>query len=181
MHKKTIPTIETEKLILRGLKESDAKSLFEVLSNSKAMKYWDTIPHESMLTTSKAIINMNLSWLNDKGISWGIVLKEKNNLIGQFSLHSWNESKENTQIGYIINPKYWGKSLGSEALSSVISFSFNDMCFKSILAEVDPNNKASIAILEKHDFILVEKKKKNLNLNNKYYDTNVYELIKRNA
>ncbi|MCU7835055.1 MAG: GNAT family N-acetyltransferase [gamma proteobacterium symbiont of Taylorina sp.] len=90
------------------------------------MKYWDTIPHESLSTTTQAFHKMNTLWLNNQGISWGIALKKTNELIGHFGLHSWGATKDQTQLGYIIKQKYWGKGLGSEILSSVITFCFKE-------------------------------------------------------
>ena len=173
-----VPTIESERVALRELKESDLNSLFEIYSNRKAMRYWDTIIHDDISITTNALHKMKESMEMNQGLSCGITLKETKNLIGHFGLHSWNTAKDQTQLGYIINPEYWGKGLGSEVLYSVIDFCFTEMNFKSILAEVDPNNLRCITVLEKHRFALREEKKKDLKINNKYYDTNVYELVK---
>lgn len=180
MHKQTMkaPTIESARVALRELKESDLKSLFEIYSNRRAMKYWDTIPHEDISITTNAFHKLKELMEMNQGLSWGITLKETNNIIGHFVLHGWNTTRNQTQLGYIINPEYWGKGLGSETLYSVINFCFIEMSFNSILAEVDPNNLASIAILQKHGFAIKEEKKKDLNINNNFYDTNVYELVK---
>ena len=143
------------------------------------MTYWDTKPHESISVTKHALSNMDNIWLSGQGLSWGIILKETSQLIGYFGLHSWN--KNETELGYIINPSYWDKGIGSEVLSSVIKFCFHTMNFNTIRAEVDPNNHKSINILIKHGFVFIEEKKNNLLIQDKYYDSNIYELNKKIA
>ena len=99
-----IPTVETERLELRKLEEKDTKFLFSLFSNLEAMKYWDTKPHKSISVTKQALSNMEKVWLSGHGLSWGIMLKETSQLIGYFGLHSWNNSKDETEHGYIISP-----------------------------------------------------------------------------
>ena len=65
--------------------------------------------------------------------------------------------------------------MGNEVLNAIINFCFTEMGFKSIIAEVDPNNQPSIVILEKNSFSLIEQKKNDFEINNHYYDTHVYE------
>jgi len=169
------PTIETKRMLLRELNKDDNEILFELFSNPMAMKYWDTPPHESIKTTTEALVKMNKSFQDKQGMSWGIISKKTNKLIGYFGLHSWNLSKSQSKLGYIISPSNWGEGLGAEVLNSIVNFCFNEMHFESVLAEVDPNNQSSIVILEKNDFVLIEEKKKDLKINNNYYDTNIYE------
>ena len=173
------PTIETDRLELRKIEDKDTKCLFSIFSNSEAMRYWDTKPHESISVTKEALSNMENIMVGGRGLSWGIILKDTSQLIGYFGLHSWNHNNDKTELGYIINPSYWGKGIGSEVLKSVIEFCFSKMRFKTILAEVDPNNYKSINILINHGFVLVEEKKNDISIQDKYYDTNVYELNKK--
>ena len=196
-----IPTIETNRMLLRALNIDDVDKLHGIFSNPLAMRYWDTSPHKSLKTTTDALEKLNESYQNEQGISWGIISKETNELIGYFGLHSWNISNDQTKLGYIINPRYWGKGLGNEVLNSIIDYcfngtgfngtgfnetgfnetGFNETGFKSIIAEVDPNNQSSIVILEKNSFILIEEKKNDFKINNNYYDTKVYERTKNTS
>ena len=76
------PIIESEKIILRELKEEDSSSLFTVYSNELAMKYWDSKCHENLSTTIQALHKMKESWYKEQGITWGIVIKNSQQLIG---------------------------------------------------------------------------------------------------
>ena len=172
------PALETERLVLRELNANDAEDLFHLLSNKTAMKYWDVSPHENIETTKNSLHKMMAAWNNHDGVAWGIELKDSHQLIGQFSLHSPNKSKKEIQLGYLVHPMHWGNGYGSESLNVAIKYCFDKACIKTILAEVDPNNKSSVRILVKHNFKFKNFRKNDLTLNNKYYDTAVYELIK---
>lgn len=172
----TFPIIETEHITLRELKEHDSDMLFTLFSNKLAMKYWDTDPHENIDATHNAIHKMKNAWCKNLGVSWGIIHKERNLLIGVFILHSLSKNEKEAQLGYILNPEFWGNGHAGEALSAAVHYCFNQAGIKLLQAEVDPNNTQSISLLTKHKFILTKSKKNDIKLNNKYHDTNVYAL-----
>jgi len=86
------PIIETKKIILRELIEEDSNALFDIYSNKKAMKYWDSEIHNNISVTIEMTRHMIKTWYSQKGISWGIFLKNSQKLVGQFSIHSWNKN-----------------------------------------------------------------------------------------
>ena len=172
----SFPTIESQRIILRELIESDVTSLYEVYSNEKAMRHWDSMPHSDVSITLKALHRMVELWYLQQGVSWGVVIKDSQKLIGQCSLHSWNIEQKEAQLGYIINPQYWGNGYGSEVLKIIVNFGLNQLCLNTIIAEIDPNNLTSAAILEKHGFSVSEHRKNDLIVNGIYHDTNIYTL-----
>lgn len=170
------PSLKTERIVLRELHNNDVEALFNLLSNKAAMKFWDTSPHENIEATKESLHKMIAAWNKHEGVAWGIELRDNEQLIGQFSLHSLCENKKEIQLGYIIHPKYWGKGFGSESLNAVIKYCFKEENIKTILAEVDPNNKSSVRMLVNNKFKFKNHKKNDIKLNNQYYDTDVYEL-----
>lgn len=172
----SFPEIESKRITLRELNEDDSASLFEVFSDERAMKYWDSEIHKDIAVTIHGLRHMKSLWYSQQGVSWGILLKQSQEIIGQCSFHSWNIYNKESQLGYIINPKYWGMGLGCEVLRLVVNFGFNELGLKTILAEIDPDNIPSSIILEKNGFILIETKKNDLKTNNVYHDTNIYKL-----
>lgn len=170
--------LESERIILRELTEADAIPLFEVYSDKKAMKYWDSVVHTEIATTTEMILRMRQAWESKHGMSWGLVLKKSHQFIGQFSIHSWNRNSDEAKLGYIINPKFWGLGYGSGALKLVLNFGFKELGLKIIIAEITPENTQSSTMLEKNGFKLIECKKDDLLLNGVYSDTNIYHRSK---
>jgi len=170
------PTIESSRIILKELDESDAPKLYEIYSNVEAMQYWDSLPHSNISETITAVENIKNAWHERQEITWGVFLKSSQQLIGKCSVHSWDKKHNIAQIGYIIDPRYWRNGFASEALKELIRYAFEKMKLKLIIAEIDPNNISSSAMLIKLGFVFSEKKQQNLMVNRVYYDTDVYLL-----
>jgi len=55
-------------------------------------------------------------------------------------------------VGYILNRKYWGKGLMTEALTCLLNHAFDTLDLHRLEADTDPDNSASLAVLEKLGF-----------------------------
>lgn len=76
------PTLETERLILRKLKISDDKDIFEYAKDPEVSRYVTWEPHKS-IEDARAFINWNLERYNKGEIGeWAIELKETGRVIG---------------------------------------------------------------------------------------------------
>lgn len=79
----SFPAIESERIALRELIESDAMALNEVYSDEQAMRYWDSARHADVSITLATVRGLIESWYIPQGVSWGVVLKDSQELIGQ--------------------------------------------------------------------------------------------------
>ena len=88
---------------------------------------------------------------NKEGIRWGITLKIQADTLAVGGI--WRIIKDHFrgEIGYELNPKYWNRGLMYEALMPMIDFAFGKMNLHSIEANTDPENSASVRLLEKQD------------------------------
>jgi len=77
----------------------------------------------------------------------------------------------------IIHPQNWGNGYGGQALKVAINFGFGPLGFNSLVAEIDPNNIRSAAILKRRGFVVAEHRKSDLLVNGISHDTDVYRLI----
>ena len=74
--------LESERLLLRPIKESDTDDIFEIFSDKEVIKYYDLLP---FLTKDDAINQVEVfrKCLSEKTMArWGIELKETGKLIG---------------------------------------------------------------------------------------------------
>ena len=58
-----------------------------------------------------------------------------------------------TEIGYGLEPDYWGKGYATEAVIAAVGWAQKQPCVKRIEAETEPGNIASQRVLEKAGFI----------------------------
>src|SRR5688572_4543029 len=147
------PLIETERLKLRQIEMNDDKDLFDFRTNKEVMKYLDRPMHSSINETQDLMKKIEDDIRRNTAIGWGISLKNKSRLIGTIGYHRIEKEHYRAEIGYMIHPDYWRTGITSEAIKPVIAFGFNQMNLHSIEANVNPENIASIKLLEKYKFI----------------------------
>ena len=173
------PVLETDRLLLREIIPEDAKEIYEVRSDEEAMKYFGHNVYTSFAEADEMIMSVINGFKNKEGIRWGITLKGSDKLIGSGGI--WRLMKQHLrgEIGYDLSPKYWKKGIMTEALTEIIRFSFDNMNLHSIEANLDPDNAASVRLLEKLGFEKEGHLKESYCLNNAFTDTGIYSLIKK--
>jgi len=170
---KPFPEIKTERLLLRRISESDCEVILFLRSDKTINKFINR--PESERTKNKAdslkfIKKINDGIENNNFISWGITLKENSKIIGTICL--WNFSKDNkkAEVGYDLNPLFQRKGIMSEALKNIVAFGFNELRLIKIEAFTHIENENSKKLLEKNGFILMEKKKDEINNSNLIFE-----------
>ena len=145
-----LPYIETKRLILRELKRSDARSIFEYgkLSNVGPNAGWE--PHKDEKDTME-FINYSIKKRDygQPGI-FCIINKEDYKLIGTIEIHSYREFKG--EIGFVLHPDYWNKGLITEAAKAVIIYGMEILELKRLTYCHFPGNIASKRVCEKLGF-----------------------------
>ncbi len=173
------PVLETERLLLRQLTMDDVPVLFEMHTDPMMNRYTDRAKMKSMdeaMEKMKTIISMVD---NRNGIAWAIVLKESGKQIGDISF--WRLVKEHyrAEIGYCLFPDFWEKGYMTEAAGSAIDYAFSKLNIHSIEANVNPNNVASIKLLEKMQFAREAYFRENYFYDGKFLDSAIYSLVNK--
>ena len=97
-------------------------------------------------------------WINDRvqeSVFLTVQSLASQDVIGFLFLHespSAASSKLELKIGYLLAESVWGKGLGSELIGGLVNWCEADGDVASIAGGVDPENKASIQVLEKNGF-----------------------------
>lgn len=147
------PILETERLILRLVEDTDVDHLYEILSDAEVAKFDYFYPLTSKEQALKFIERYKNEVEENEEITWGIVLKETNKLIGTCCLGSFDDGARRGEIGYDIAQAEWGKGYATEALEAVIDYGFGTMNLNRIEATITPGNDASVKVLNKLNFI----------------------------
>jgi len=171
------PLITTERLFLRKVEMTDADEIFFLRSDKEVMRYIDRPPAESLEEACGFIQKITDLEKNSEAVTWAITLKGEDKLIG--TVCYWNIRKEHyrAEIGYLLHPDFWGKGIMKEAMAEVIKYGFKVMNLHSIEANVNPDNKASIKLLEGYNFFREAYFKENYFFNGKFLDTAIYSLL----
>ena len=150
MQHKGTKILETERLLLRRWKESDAEEAFaRWMNDPDVTKYLTWTPHGDIEET-RALLKM---WERESGephiYHWAIVLKEGNVLIGDIAVVRADDFQERGTIGYCMCKAWWGKGIMTEALSEVLRYCFEEVGFFRIDGEHAAENIGSSRVMEK--------------------------------
>jgi len=128
--------IETKRLTLRKWCLSDSKDLFEYARSELVGPNagWQSHKNED---ESKKIIEM---FINDNDVL-AIELKSEDKVIGSIGFHDRkpdqnNNSSKQCEIGFVLNPKYWGNGFIPESVNKLLDMGFNEMGMEYIFHEL---------------------------------------------
>lgn len=171
------PVINTEKLLLRQVEKSDVNEIFFLRSDKKVLEYLDRAPAANIQEAASWIEKINELEKNNNAVTWAITLKPDDTLIG--TLGFWNITKEHyrAEIGYTLHPNHQGKGIMQEAMTAILDYGFKTMRLHSIEGNVNPNNLASIKVLERNNFTREGFFKENYFYDGKFLDSAIYSLI----
>jgi len=174
------PVMFTERLLLKQINDEDIHQLFELRSDKEVMKYIPRKPAQTIEDARQLILHFDEVVHNNEKITWGIFLKETVQLIGTIGYVNIYKDNYRAEIGYLLNPKFQGKGMMTEALKRVIEYGFNDLKFHSIEAIVHPENNGSSKLLENNQFKKEAYLKDNQFFDGKFIDSVIYSRINPN-
>lgn len=172
------PELTTERLLLRQMTLADGAGVQMLRSNTEVMKYINR-PLTLTLEDAENWIKIVMESLEkNDGITWCICLQDSpGKHVGSIGI--WRIDKENYrgEIGYMIEPNLQGKGLMFEALQKVVEYGFKEMKLHSLEAQINPDNLASAALLNKAGFDREAYFKENYFLRGEFTDTAVYSKL----
>ena len=144
-----IPSLETERLLLREMKKSDFNDVYEYSSNPQTSEYllWEV--HRSPEYTKEFLDYVISKYKSGEYNDWALVYKPDNKMIGTCGFTKIDQENNVAEIGYVINPNYWNMGIATEAAEAVIDFAFNTMGMNRVEAKFMYGNDASLSVMKK--------------------------------
>lgn len=149
----TFPDLETSRLLLRKITLTDNHQLFELLSDPRVAEYEYFYPIKALEEANNFISRYEKEFESQEEITWGIILKSTNTLIGTCCIGDISQNSRRGEIGYSIIFDQWGNGYATEAVKAIVNFGFEVMNLNRIEAIITPENLGSIKVLEKLHFI----------------------------
>lgn len=175
---KYIPTLETERLILRQLQPEDAEDLRKWLGRDEVYTYWGRPASKGEKNPELLFIdprpNVKRKPTND--FLWGIELKETHDVIGIIEVFDV-ENERFGMVGYRIDPEKWDHGICTEAMKRVVDFIFTETQMDRLQGNANVKNTGSNRVLEKSGFQL-EGTIRHGKMVSEYCDYNIWGLIR---
>ncbi|WP_370399165.1 GNAT family N-acetyltransferase [Sulfitobacter sp. JB4-11] len=159
--------LKTKRLNLRAAAAEDALPLFEVFGSAEAMRYWSWAPHTSPLQTAEFV---DMIADTSEVPSYFVVCRDQRP-IGTAGF--WQGS----EVGFVLHPDEWRQGLGEEVLRALIPYGFDTLGLEEITADVDPNNAASIGLLNKLGFVETGRAARTLQIAEDWFDSVYFRLL----
>lgn len=143
-------TLETERLILRRFKLSDAEAMYKNWASSDEVTKYLTWPTHGDIEVTRKLLDFWIQSYNDeKNYQWCIELKSIGEAIGSIGVVALNENIEAVEVGYCIGSKFWRQGITTEAFKALIEFFFMEVEVNRIEACHDPRNVGSGKVMLK--------------------------------
>jgi RimJ/RimL family protein N-acetyltransferase len=142
-------TMETARLIIRRLNDSDALPLatYRNLPEVAWMQLWESF---SLHDAQRLIEDCKTlePFTPDNYFQFGVEHKESDVLIGDLYLKLDAAGKQ-AEIGYTFDPAFQGKGLATEALTALLDYGFTSKGLHRIFGVTDPRHLRSIALMQR--------------------------------
>ena len=144
-----VPTLETERLILRMWSKKDAPELYEYAKNPNVGPHAGWKPHESIYESRMIISKLFLT-----NMCWAIVDKASGKVIGSIGLEEdkFRPDVKSKELGYSLAEDHWKKGIMTEAAKRVIRHAFDDLKLDLLMIRTGDANHRSQRVIEKCGF-----------------------------
>ncbi len=141
-----VPVIETERLVLRGWRESDFEEHAAMCADPEAQRFlggpldrgasWRSMAQHAGHWTLRGYGN------------WALERRSDGRLIGRAGL--WNpEGWFGVEVGWRLARDVWGQGYATEAARASVAWAWSSLDVARLISVVNPENVASMAVAER--------------------------------
>ncbi len=153
-----IPLDHQQLLIWKQLGRKGLEKILEIQPNSWNMELFyeqETIQAlNNYWIPQTAKFPLDFHWYTN----WEIILNSSSCSVGGLGLAGLPDNEGTTEIGYVLDQKYRGQGIATEAVQALCDWAFQDTDLRVIRAETPVDNEGSKRVLEKNHFLHTGKK-----------------------
>jgi RimJ/RimL family protein N-acetyltransferase len=139
-------TLETERLILRMLREDDAEAYARICADPEVMRFigGPLSQFEAWRHMASVVGHWHLRGYGP----WAVEEKSSGKLMGRigfFNPAGW----PGFELGWTLGREFWGKGYATEGARRALKYAFEEMDRDHVISLIHPENKASIKVAER--------------------------------
>ena len=127
-------------------------------------------PHEHL-----SRVEVEEWYYSEKSAEWWVITDKEDTPMGQLVT---GPQGDYCWLGYILHLNYRGRGYTTEAVRLLVDHLFTSKDIVRIQAECNPENKASVRVLEKAGFTYEGLKRKAVLINGEYQDGALYSILR---
>ena len=144
-----LPTLQTERLIMRKMLPCDADDMFEYAKLEEVTKYLLWSPHVSPSETRMYLYSLKREYSKGRHQEWALIHKETSKMIGTCGFTSIDIYNKVGELGYVLNPQFHQQGYAAEAAKKLLSIGFDYLGLERIEVKFMIDNKASLCVAQK--------------------------------
>lgn len=173
-----IPVLETERLILRKMCVEDAQDMYEYSKKPEVTEYLTWSPHPDEVYTRNYLSYLATRYRVGDFYDWAITLKESGKMIGTCGFTRFDFTNDVAEVGYVLNPEYWGCGIAAEALLEVIKFGFLNLDIHRAEGKYIEGNEKSRRVMEKVGMKFEGIRRESMKIKGKYQNIGTCSLLR---
>jgi RimJ/RimL family protein N-acetyltransferase len=146
-HERSIPVLETERLVLRAPRLGDAKAVAALANDRRIAENTARIPHPYRSSDAR-------DWIGGangrEGEETYVITLADGTLVGGCGFDLRDDPAP--EIGYWLGLAHWGKGYATEAVHALVDRAFGDLRYEALQSGARVTNPASRHVLEKCGF-----------------------------
>jgi len=143
-----IPSIRTDRLVLRGFRGADAADFHALLCGEDVLRYFPRTDPPPLDRVERLLASYVAHWSRRGFGIWAVTLAGTGELIGRCGLQEIPDTGE-IEVDFLLGRDFWGRGFSTEAAGPSLRFGFETCGIEAIVGIVHPDNAASCRVLEK--------------------------------
>lgn len=144
----SIPTLETERLILRPFALSDCEALAEIHGSDEVARFVmpEGKPQPTPAQAYAYILSTQGHWLIHGIGKWAVVEKASGLVAGRCGYNDFAYDWPGLELGWTMHPRVWGRGYATEAARAARDWAYRVRGVPSMLHAIEETNTASQAV-----------------------------------
>jgi RimJ/RimL family protein N-acetyltransferase len=142
---RSIPVLETVRLVLRAPRREDVKAIVELASDRRVAANTARIPHPYSAADAEQFV-ASANRLSGEAC---FVITRDERVIGACGI---DPRQDGPELGYWLGVPYWGSGYATEAARAIIDHAFGELDHETLQAGARVSNPTSRRVLEKCAF-----------------------------
>lgn len=141
--------LQTPRLILRSFSEGDLEAMSALMANPDFMRF--SLGVYSREQTAGFLAKVCKRDHEGLPSQFAVILRADNRLLGYCGFFPQIvDEVDELEIGYRLDPAYWGQGIATEAARAVRDYGFNELKLPRLISLIHPDNKPSRRVAEKN-------------------------------
>lgn len=148
--------LETKRLYLRKMNQSDYEALSKMLQDEETMYAYEGAFSDE---ETQEWLDRQIDRYREYGFGlWAVVLKETDEMIGQcgLTMQQWN-GRQVLEIGYLLQRAYWHNGYATEAAKACKEYAFTKLDADEVCSIIRDTNTASQNVAQRNGMTVVDK------------------------